>query len=134
MPDLPCYGKQLIWLTILDSSTLPAGIIGEGKKPFSLEKPIEILEAQDIDVWVSHIIDPRTGSVIGETVEAIVVADRAAIADGWSTALLVVGANRAALRLVEKAGIEANILDSSGRNMITDGWESAVSGIALDSD
>jgi thiamine biosynthesis lipoprotein len=83
---------------------------------------------------VSHIIDPRTGSVIGETVEAIVVADRAAIADGWSTALLVIGANRAALRLVEKAGIEANILDSSGRSVITDGWESAVSGIAPESD
>jgi thiamine biosynthesis lipoprotein len=77
---------------------------------------------------VSHIIDPRTGSVIEETVEAIVIADRAAIADGWSTALLVVGANRTALRLAEKAGIEANVLDGSGRNVITEGWELSVSG------
>jgi len=81
---------------------------------------------------VSHIIDPRTGSVIEETVEAIVVADRAAIADGWSTALLVVGANRAALRLVEKAGLEANILDSSGRRIITEGWESVRSPVYLE--
>lgn len=80
---------------------------------------------------VSHIIDPRTGSAIEETVEALVVADRAAIADGWSTALLVVGANRAALRLVEKAGLEAYVLESSGRSMISEGWESAVSAFPL---
>ena len=72
---------------------------------------------------VSHVIDPRTGGVIESTVEAIVVADRAVIADGWSTALLVVGANRAALRLVEKAGLEADILESSGRNVVSEGWE-----------
>jgi thiamine biosynthesis lipoprotein len=77
---------------------------------------------------VSHIIDPRTGSAIEESVEVVVIADRAAIADGWSTALGVVGANRAALRMAEKAGIEANILDGSGRNVITKGWDISVSG------
>ena len=80
---------------------------------------------------VSHVIDPRTGSAIEETVEAIVVADRAAIADGWSTALLVVGANRAALRLVEKADLEAYVLESSGRSVISEGWESVVSAFPL---
>lgn len=77
---------------------------------------------------VSHVIDPRTGSVIEETVEAIVIADRAVIADGWSTALLVIGANRSALRLIEKAGLAANVLESSGRNVTSKGWESVVSG------
>jgi thiamine biosynthesis lipoprotein len=77
---------------------------------------------------VSHIIDPRTGSAIEESVEVIVIADRAAIADGWSTALGVVGANPAALRMAENAGIEANILDGSGRNVITKRWDTSVSG------
>ena len=77
---------------------------------------------------VSHIIDPRNGSAIEENVEAIVIADRAGVADGWSTALGVVGANRAALRMAEKAGIEANILDGSGRTAITKGWDISVSG------
>ncbi len=79
---------------------------------------------------VSHVIDPRTGSVIEQTVEAIVIADRATIADGWSTALLVIGANRTALRLVEKAGLTANVLESSGRNVASDDWDRVISGIA----
>jgi len=79
---------------------------------------------------VSHVIDPRTGSAIEQTVEAIVIADRATIADGWSTALLVIGANRTALRLVEKAGLTANVLESSGRNVVSDDWDRVISGIA----
>jgi thiamine biosynthesis lipoprotein len=78
---------------------------------------------------VSHVIDPRTGSVIEETVEAIVVADRAAIADGWSTARLVIGANRTALRMIEKAGLTANILESSGRSVESESWAGVVSGL-----
>jgi thiamine biosynthesis lipoprotein len=80
---------------------------------------------------VSHIIDPRTGNVIEGIVEAIVVADRAAIADGWSTALLVVGANRAVLRMAEKAGVEVNVSESSGRSVISEGWANAVSVFAV---
>lgn len=76
---------------------------------------------------VSHIIDPRTGSARAETVEAIVVADRAAIADGWSTALVVTGATPAVLGLVEKAGIEANVSESSGRSVISRGWRNELS-------
>jgi thiamine biosynthesis lipoprotein len=75
---------------------------------------------------VSHVIDPRTGSIIRNGVEAIVLADRAALADGWSTALLVVGANRTALRLLEKVGLEANVLESTGRTVSTEGWEQAL--------
>jgi thiamine biosynthesis lipoprotein len=83
------------------------------------------------DERVSHIIDPRTGNAIKGIVEAIVVADRAAIADGWSTALLVVGANRAALRMAEEAGVEVNVSESSGRSVISEGWANAVSVFAV---
>jgi thiamine biosynthesis lipoprotein len=76
---------------------------------------------------VSHIIDPRTGSARSETVEAIVVADRAAIADGWSTALVVTGATPAVLGLVEKAGVEANVSESSGRSVMSRGWRNELS-------
>ena len=72
---------------------------------------------------ISHVIDPRTGSAVAESVEALVIADRAGMADGWSTALLVLGANRTAIRLIEKAGLEADILESSGRGVSTEGWE-----------
>ncbi len=72
---------------------------------------------------ISHVIDPRTGSAVIESVEAFVIADRAAVADGWSTALLVMGANRAALRLIRKAGLEADVLERSGSEISTEGWE-----------
>jgi len=75
---------------------------------------------------ISHVIDPRTGSAIAETVEAIVVAERATIADAWSTALLVVGANRSAIRLLDRTGLEAKISDSAGRAIATENWEGMV--------
>lgn len=72
---------------------------------------------------VSHIIDPRTGSTVEGTVEAVVIAERATQADGWSTGLLVLGAQRSTIRLVEKAGLEAFVFDSSGRTVSSAGWE-----------
>ncbi len=72
---------------------------------------------------VSHVVDPRTGSAVSGAVEAVVIAERADLADGWSTALLVLGAQREALRLVERAGIEAYVFESAGRIAATEGWE-----------
>jgi thiamine biosynthesis lipoprotein len=72
---------------------------------------------------ISHVIDPRTGSAVVDGVEAFVIADRAGMADGFSTALLVLGASRTALRLIEKAGLEADILESSGLGVSTKSWE-----------
>ena len=72
---------------------------------------------------VSHVVDPRTGTAVAEAVEAVVVAERAGLADAWSTALLVLGAERAALRLVERSGLEAYVFESSGRIAATDDWE-----------
>jgi len=79
---------------------------------------------------VSHVIDPRTGSAVEGIVEAIVVGDRATIVDGWSTALLVLGANQTALRRVAEMDLEAYVLDSSGRNIRSGGWERVVSGVS----
>ena len=72
---------------------------------------------------VSHVIDPRTGSTVEGTVEAVVIADRATRADGWSTGLLVLGAQRSTIRLVEQAGIEAHVFDARGRSVSSAGWE-----------
>lgn len=72
---------------------------------------------------VSHIIDPRTGSTVEGTVEAVVIADRSTRADGWSTGLLVLGAQRSTMRLVEQAGLEAYVFDASGRTLNSAGWE-----------
>ena len=73
---------------------------------------------------VSDIIDPRTGATVEGAVEAIVVADRATRAGGWSTGLLVLGAQRSTIRLVEKAGLAAYLFDSSGRTVSSESWES----------
>lgn len=73
---------------------------------------------------VSHIIDPRTGATVEGTVEAVVIGASALEADGWSTGLLVLGAKRDSIRLVEKAGLEAYVFDSSGRTVASSGWES----------
>lgn len=79
---------------------------------------------------ISHVVDPRTGTTVEGTVEAVVVADRAVIADAWSTALLVLGAEREAIRLVEKAGLAANVFESTGRIAFSEGWD----GLALEVD
>src|SRR5690606_18369246 len=80
----------------------------------------------------SHILDPRTGSTVEGTVEAVVIGDRALRTDAWSTGLLVLGAQRASIRLVEKAGYDAFVYDSTGRNVHSSGWESHLAtGITL---
>ena len=76
---------------------------------------------------VSHVVDPRTGAAVEGTVEAVVVADRAATADGWSTALLVLGAEPMAIRLVERAGLEAIVYGEGGRSAYSEGWDVLVS-------
>ena len=75
------------------------------------------------DYRISHVIDPRTGVAVDGTVEAVVVSQRAGIADGWSTALLVLGAQREALRLLERAELEAYVFERAGRIAATEGWE-----------
>lgn len=75
---------------------------------------------------VSHVVDPRTGVAVEGTIEAVVVSDRATLADGWSTALLVLGADRAAIRLVERAGLEAIVYREGGRVGHSEGWDALI--------
>lgn len=75
------------------------------------------------DTRISHVVDPRTAVAVEGTVEAIVVSPRAGLADGWSTALLVLGAQREAMRLVDRAELEAYVFEEAGRIAATDGWE-----------
>lgn len=72
---------------------------------------------------VSHVVDPRTGIAVEGTVEAVVVGDRAATADAFSTALLVLGAERTALERAERAGVDAIVFESRGRTLFTEGWD-----------
>jgi len=75
---------------------------------------------------VSHVVDPRTGIAVAGTVEAVVVSDRAALADGWSTALLVLGADRNGIRLVERAGLQAIVYSEGGRVAHSEGWDALI--------
>jgi thiamine biosynthesis lipoprotein len=75
---------------------------------------------------VSHVVDPRTGGPVEGTVEAVVVSDRAALADGWSTALLVLGADRMAIRLVSRAGLEAIVYGEGGPVVYSQGWDALI--------
>lgn len=80
---------------------------------------VSVIEGQQI----SHVIDPRTGSAVEGAVESVVIANRAALADGWSTALLVLGASRTSEQLIERAPVEALVIDASGRTVRSAGWE-----------
>jgi FAD:protein FMN transferase len=72
---------------------------------------------------VSHVVDPRTGVAVEGAVEAVVVSARAGVADGWSTGLLVLGAQRESIRLIERGELEAYIIKEGGRVASTEGWE-----------
>jgi FAD:protein FMN transferase len=70
----------------------------------------------------SHILDPRTGMPVeNEVVAASVIARTAAIADGLSTAALVLGENGLLQSLEKTPGTRAFIV----RNDSTTGWLSA---------
>ena len=75
------------------------------------------------DQSVSHVVDPRTGVAVAGAVEAVVVAERAGLADGWSTGLLVLGAQRDSMRLIERRELEAYVFEQGGRVASTEGWE-----------
>jgi thiamine biosynthesis lipoprotein len=72
---------------------------------------------------VSHVVDPRTGVAVEGAVEAVVVSARAGVADGWSTGLLVLGAQRESMRLIERGELEAYVLEEGDRVASTGGWE-----------
>jgi thiamine biosynthesis lipoprotein len=77
---------------------------------------------------VVHEIDPRTGQPAADAgvASASVIADTAAVADGWATALMVLGPQGLG-RLVSQPGVEAMLLvaDPAGgyQELTTPGWD-----------
>ncbi|MDX8409685.1 MAG: FAD:protein FMN transferase [Mariprofundales bacterium] len=60
-----------------------------------------------------HILDPVTGYPAQRAISATVVADNATQADGWSTALFVLGAK--GLPLLAKHGMAGMVVDADGK-------------------
>ncbi len=59
-----------------------------------------------------HILDPATGMPAMRAMSATVIAPSAALADGWSTALFVLGA--AGLKPLQQAGLAGLVVDRYG--------------------
>lgn len=79
-----------------------------------------------------HVIDPRSGRPLTEERVAVVVAPTATLAEGWSTALLVLGEDPG-LRLAEAApGVEALLLRPGRPRRETSGFSAATRFEALD--
>ena len=65
----------------------------------------------------SHTIDPRTGRPVEHSlVLATVVDDTAMTADGWATAMIVLGA-RAGLAMAEREGLTVLLLSEAGNDL-----------------
>lgn len=62
----------------------------------------------------AHIIDPRTGAPVDHELASVsVIADNCAMADGWATALSVLGPGEG-YRLAENAGLAALFIERRG--------------------
>ena len=69
----------------------------------------------------SHIIDPKTGHPIRhKTLSVTVLAESAALADGWATAMLVLG-NNDGMSIANKLGIPVFFISSHEKTFITAG-------------
>ncbi len=78
---------------------------------------------EEAEAALPHIVDPRSGELVRASRLAVVVAADAAVAEGWSTALVVDPE-----AVLERANaldyIEAMVLDDKGRRT-TDGFDAA---------
>ena len=68
-----------------------------------------------------HILDPANGQPAGKSQSATVIARNATMADGWSTALFVLG--KKGLSLVESRGMDALLVSEDGSIHSTEGIE-----------
>lgn len=69
-----------------------------------------------------HILDPRTGlPAVTDVLSATVVSDASIDGDGFTTALVVMGAARALAFAEQTPGIEAIILTTQGQLLHTSG-------------
>lgn len=72
-----------------------------------------------------HILDPKTGRPARGVMSASVVAGDSVTADAWSTALFVMGGRGMAV-IEEMKGIEAVLVDATGRVVVSSGLKGRV--------
>ncbi|HIH36404.1 MAG TPA: FAD:protein FMN transferase, partial [Methanocellales archaeon] len=68
-----------------------------------------------------HIMDPRTGSLVQGLMSVTILAENTIDADALSTAVFVLGAEEG-IRLVERSGSEALIIDNDGKIIRSSGF------------
>lgn len=101
------------------------------RDPFKNDTVLEVLCLKDVSVSTSGnyerfytiggkrytpIFDPRSGRPVEEILSATVIGPVAAITDGWSTAIMVLGSKKG-IQLAQKAGhVEAFIISTDGKN------------------
>ena len=78
-----------------------------------------------------HVIDPRSGAPLERARVAVVLAATAAAAEGWSKAVLVLGAEGGLALAEAEPGVEALVLEEDGRRSATSGFARAAAFEAL---
>jgi thiamine biosynthesis lipoprotein len=73
-----------------------------------------------------HVIDPRSGEPLVRAAQAAVVARSGALAEAFSKALLVLGAEEGIALLEELPDAEGFLVAADGRRWRTSGWDRAV--------
>lgn len=69
-----------------------------------------------------HIFDPASGDSPGELASATVLAPTGLQADGWSTALMVLGAKKGLALVAQLADVDALLIGKDGRRWHSQGW------------
>lgn len=73
------------------------------------------------DRTIHHVLDPRTGEPVAPIWRTVTVtASSCVVANGWSTAALVVG--RSAPGVLRAAGVAARLVDADGHVTLVGGW------------
>lgn len=102
---------------------------GEVIGTLMLEKNVSVVTSGDYERFYifegkryHHILDPQSGMPAQNSQSATVIGKNGALVDAWSTALFVLGPK--GLKMVEKYGMDALVVDRSGQLHMTEGCRS----------